>query len=107
MEDKTTNKNEEYSHMTIRFLNSTNAKAYHLIRPNPNKFFAFTENWKADQDGEGAVDRTIIRRIDDSSNVEWFFVEWTVSRKFFVEKSLVEGSLVEWHFVENFFVENY
>jgi hypothetical protein len=55
----------------------------------------------------GAVGRTIIRRIDDSSNVEWFFVEWTVSRKFFVEKSLVEGSLVEWHFVEKFFVENY
>ncbi len=56
MKDKTRKKNKEYSHMTIRFLNSTNAKAYHLIRPNPNKFFAFIENWKTDQDKTSAND---------------------------------------------------
>ena len=50
--------------------------------------------------GSGAVGRMIFPRMGDSSNIERFFVEWTVCRKLFVEKPFVDSFLVEKSFVE-------
>ena len=45
--------------------------------------------------GSGAVGRITFRRMDDLSNGEKFFVEWTVCRNFFVDSFLVEKYFVE------------